>query len=754
MKKFILFMLFLNFLYAQIVFADDNLDIDKWDIKCNEAKNSKTVKACEANVKFCWTDEYKKYSGCFFDKTDPLYGTTSLGADEWDDEDWKKPSVNDSELWLHQHGYYLQTPGKTDAYPTADTITDSLYYKGSPNDAWLNLYGMTFRIYKNIPVSKSYSGVDDNDKVASIGCYMGYAKVRKNHKVNQFYKNDEMINPYETMAFDIVPEKCDYKKEQDCMGPVLVFKTFTAYDNNSCFAEFSRIILPTTFNVQDKYASTNLLKTSIAKDDNLKSAYIVGRNLQKEPTHGLYMTPWYVIGKGGNNELSIDSSCKENNDFCLKDLNRITTYEDAHASGRMATSWGFNIDANLGIYDSAAVLNPDNPQCPEYFFIDPNESDYNYRFKLSNNKNDAGKRLEELDWIQRLFAGSSNGSSYQGCVSQDEEGFKQIKECIEKETKKINETSCPNNNDFAEFTQNLKSIQSKCKSDYKENDLYARFLMIEDNKVFDEQIKDAVRKKIDECYDKKCNITEDERTKINNELKKPTYSLCKDGCPTITHYEYSDSPNAQCWMCGAGNDVYYTWTDSSNASGCHPESKPKEECFGTHEQQSCIKCMKNAYSAIGLDEEKIKCMDENWAAKEQQKMEADETIGEQSDEYTDESSQSNAERASDTHTHYSIGLNGNGFGSDGDDCKSFLGENISKIVKASFTTLRIAGAIIAIVNAMMSLIPAVVSKNADALKKASKKCVTMGIVLAAIGILPSIVILIARIFGYDISCLM
>ena len=104
---------------------------------------------------------------------------------------------------------------------------------------------------------------------------------------------------------------------------------------------------------------------------------------------------------------------------------------------------------------------------------------------------------------------------------------------------------------------------------------------------------------------------------------------------------------------------------------------------------------------------------------------------------------------------YSGGLfDGNGFGSDGDNCEDVMGKNISKIIKSSFTILRIVGAIIAIVNAMMSLIPAVVSKNADALKKASKKCVTMGIVLAAIGILPSLIKLIAGIFGYDISCLM
>ncbi len=753
MKKIIIFLLTFGFLYMPIVFADDSLDIDKWDIKCNEAKNDKTVKACEANVKFCWTDEYKTYSGCFFDKTDPLYGTTSLGADDWDDDDWKKPSASDSQRWLHQHGYYLQIPGKSDEYPTAETITDSLYYKGSPNDAWLNLYGMTFRIYKNIPVTKSYSGVDSKNKVASVGCYMGYAKVRKGHKTNQFYRNDEMVNPYETIAFDIVPEKCDYKKEQDCMGPVLVFKTFTAFDNNSCFAEFSRIILPTTFNAQEKYASTNLLKTSIAKDDNLKSAYIIKNNFQNDPSHGLYMTPWYV-GISGSHVLSIDSSCKKNSDFCLKDLNRITTYQDAHASGRQATSWGFNIDANLGIYESAAVLNPDNPKCPEEFFIDPNESDYNYKFKLSNDKADVSKPVEDLNWLQRLFKGDTSGSSYNGCISNDEEGFKEIKECIEKEIKKINNASCPDNNDFITFTQNLKSIQSKCKADYKENDLYARFLMIEDNAVFDKQLQDAVNKKIDDCYDKTCNITEEERNKIDNELKKSENSTCSDGCRFTKKYEFSDSPDAKCVMCGSSQGTTYRWTEVSATGTCQVIDRVKEECFGTHKEQGCISCLKKVYNNIQLSEDKIKCLNDALLAKENNKNDSEDIIEDQSQEYTDEASQHNAEVGSTTRYEFHIpGMGDGGFGDKGQKCEDILKNNGIKIVKGIVNVLRIAGAIIAIANAMIVLIPAVISKDADGLKKAGRKLIVMAVVLAIIGILPSIIYLIGQLFGYDLTCI-
>ena len=87
------------------------------------------------------------------------------------------------------------------------------------------------------------------------------------------------------------------------------------------------------------------------------------------------------------------------------------------------------------------------------------------------------------------------------------------------------------------------------------------------------------------------------------------------------------------------------------------------------------------------------------------------------------------------------------------NCKELIGENLSKIVKLIVTLLRIAGAIIAIVNGMLSLIPALVSKDADALKSAEKKCITMAIVLVLIILLPTLLTFLSNIFGYDLSCI-
>ena len=96
---------------------------------------------------------------------------------------------------------------------------------------------------------------------------------------------------------------------------------------------------------------------------------------------------------------------------------------------------------------------------------------------------------------------------------------------------------------------------------------------------------------------------------------------------------------------------------------------------------------------------------------------------------------------------------GTGFGSIGDNCAKIAGPNIIKVIKGSVTTIRIVGVIIAIVNGIMILLPAVMGKDADALKKAERKLVTLFVVLAAIGIFPTIVSIISKIFEFDLSCL-
>ena len=86
-------------------------------------------------------------------------------------------------------------------------------------------------------------------------------------------------------------------------------------------------------------------------------------------------------------------------------------------------------------------------------------------------------------------------------------------------------------------------------------------------------------------------------------------------------------------------------------------------------------------------------------------------------------------------------------------CGEILGPNLTAIVKASITILQIAGAIIAIVKGMMILIPPILAKDADALKKASKKLVNMAIILVIIFIFRPILRFIGSLLDFDISCI-
>lgn len=86
-------------------------------------------------------------------------------------------------------------------------------------------------------------------------------------------------------------------------------------------------------------------------------------------------------------------------------------------------------------------------------------------------------------------------------------------------------------------------------------------------------------------------------------------------------------------------------------------------------------------------------------------------------------------------------------------CNKLMGDNLVAVLHLFITALRIAGAIIAIISGMLALIPAVASDNADALKKATKKCIYLAIILVVIGILPTIINVIGKIAGFDLTCL-
>ncbi|MGM9877032.1 MAG: hypothetical protein ACI33S_00120 [Bacilli bacterium] len=84
-------------------------------------------------------------------------------------------------------------------------------------------------------------------------------------------------------------------------------------------------------------------------------------------------------------------------------------------------------------------------------------------------------------------------------------------------------------------------------------------------------------------------------------------------------------------------------------------------------------------------------------------------------------------------------------------CEDLLGPNLTKIVRLCISILRIAGMIIALVNASLAVVPAIT--NPDKIKDAKRKCISMAILLVIIGVFPSLLRVIGNLFGYDLSCI-
>ena len=91
--------------------------------------------------------------------------------------------------------------------------------------------------------------------------------------------------------------------------------------------------------------------------------------------------------------------------------------------------------------------------------------------------------------------------------------------------------------------------------------------------------------------------------------------------------------------------------------------------------------------------------------------------------------------------------------SDTMSCTDILGKTLTKVVHGGIILIQVAAGIIAVVKGMIILIPPLVAKDADQLKKASGTLVKMGIVLVLVLIFRPIARLIGTILDYDISCI-
>ena len=86
-------------------------------------------------------------------------------------------------------------------------------------------------------------------------------------------------------------------------------------------------------------------------------------------------------------------------------------------------------------------------------------------------------------------------------------------------------------------------------------------------------------------------------------------------------------------------------------------------------------------------------------------------------------------------------------------CNEILGVNLTKIISVLILLLRIFSVIYIIVAGMLAIVPAVVSSDPKELGKAFSKFAKMLVVCVIIGLFPTILNIIGRLFSFDLSCL-
>lgn len=92
------------------------------------------------------------------------------------------------------------------------------------------------------------------------------------------------------------------------------------------------------------------------------------------------------------------------------------------------------------------------------------------------------------------------------------------------------------------------------------------------------------------------------------------------------------------------------------------------------------------------------------------------------------------------------------FNEDPMTCEELLGPNLTKVVKAALTLVRIGASIATIVIGMLNFLPALTKGDQGEFNKAVKKCIWLVVVLMLIILIPVLLRTIGNLFNWDISC--
>lgn len=346
-----------------------------------------------------------------------------------------------------------------------------------------------------------------------------------------------------------------------------------------------------------------------------------------------------------------------------------------------------------------------------------------------------------------------------GCTVKDETGHQLAEECFNTASNNIKNTSCPKDyKDLGKVAGTLEKYQDSCDSKFRT--LYSKGLLEKDANEMKAKLVTAVKEKLTSCQAKQCKVTDAQVNSISSILTKDDYKSCAKGsCPApqdMSVYQ-KGGEGAKCYRIKNGWDAHFEWTNSPSEQPATVEANMKQsECYGTYTTQNCRSCLKRAYKEAGLNQEQIDCMLYLEADKGEMEKDSEEEIDKQFDEKTEEKLKENEEIIERSYKSYEtpeIDVKLPEEDKTLTECIRILGKDLAAIVKASITILQIVGAIIAIVKGMMTLVPPILAKDADALKKAGSTLTKMAIILVIIFLFKPLLNFIGGLLDFDTSCI-
>ena len=412
-------------------------------------------------------------------------------------------------------------------------------------------------------------------------------------------------------------------------------------------------------------------------------------------------------------------------------------------SGQYGLGWG-----QASYTDWVAKQNGD---CPLVFGYTANSkwwTSSTQRYMFSNT-------LDSFTNGQRIYTFKSDEKYVvnPGCTVEDIGGKEKAQELLDRVLNKIKSDTCPEKiEDMNSYQDNLEKWYSDLRKNNEYRVLWSAGLIDEVTKKSAEvQISEAIHAKISECQYTICNVDSSKRTIIESNLG----AACKNGCTLSNVKTPSDSENAKCYCCGGSQGCTYQWMEEGGSSCSLQSSISKDQCIGTTKDLECRRCLVNAYEKAELTDEQKSCM----AGSEIAKLLTTSNIDKENEDAATKDVEKEIEENRELRQKIYDKMDGNirfDFEIPSGDlgtCRELLGQNLTAIVKMSITILQIVGAIIAVVKGMMSLIPSIIAKDADALKKASSTLQKMAIILVIIFLFKPLLNFLGTILGFDISCL-